>query len=148
MLLGSLTRSLVTAACVFLVSLIFVRFPIAHPFLVLYFMVFVSLTFSSAGMMMALFAEEFEHLTMATTFVITPLVFFGGVFHSLQMVPGPLRLITQFNPIFYMVSGIRYSMLGISDAPLAFCMMVVAALTISLTAANIYLFKTGFKLRK
>ena len=74
-LIGGLARSLVTASGVYLVSLLFVRFEIAHPGVVLFFMVLVSLSFSAAGMIVALFAEEFEHLTIATTFVITPLVF-------------------------------------------------------------------------
>src|SRR3990167_7398233 len=85
-LIGGLARSLVIAAGVY----------------------FVSLTFSSLGMIVGLLAEEFEHLSMATTFVITPLIFFGGVFHSFSMVPEPLRWITVFNPLFYMINGMRY----------------------------------------
>ncbi len=147
-LIGGLARSLVCALGVYLISLIFVRFPLAHPLLVLYFLVFVSLVFSSLGMIVALFAEEFEHLTMATTFIITPLIFFGGVFHSLSMVPPFLRGITAFNPIFYMVNGMRYGMLGVSDAPIWLCMTVVLGLFALLFSGAVYLFHIGFKLRK
>ena len=113
-----------------------------------FFLVFVSLIFSSVGMMVALFAEEFEHLSMATTFIITPLIFFGGVFHSITMMPAPLRWITAFNPLFYMINGMRYGMLGRSDEPVALCVGIILALFILLFSATVYLFKIGYKLRK
>lgn len=147
-LIGGLARSLVTSIGVYLVSLCFVRFEPAHPFVILYFLIFVSLTFSSAGMIVALFAEEFEHLTIATTFVITPLVYLGGVFHSITMVPEALRGLTIFNPMFYMVNGFRYGMLGVSDAPAWQCMLVVLVLFLALFSTNVALFRAGFKLRR
>ncbi len=147
-LIGGLVRSLVIASGVYLVSLLFVRFPIAYPAVVIYFLIFVSLAFSSIGMVVALFAEEFEHLTLTTTFLITPLVFFGGVFHSISMVPEAIRWITIFNPMFYMVSGMRYGMLGASDVPVGQCMAVVFGLFIAIFLIVVYLFRIGFKLRK
>ena len=147
-LIGGLARSMVIACGVWGVSLLFAQFPLAHPFLMIYFLVFVSLIFSSVGMMVALFAEEFEHLSMATTFIITPLIYFGGVFHSISMVPGPLRWITLFNPLFYMINGMRYGMLGRSDAPVALCIGVILALFALLFSTTVYLFKIGYKLRK
>lgn len=147
-LIGGLARSLVAAGGVYLVSLFFVQFPIAHLAVVLYFLVFVSLSFSSAGMIVALFAEEFEHLSICTTFVITPLIFFGGVFHSLEMVPGPIRWLTMFNPMFYMINGLRYGMLGVSDAPVFLSGMIVFLTFVFLFSLTVYLFRIGFKLRK
>lgn len=147
-LIGGLARSLVAATGVYLVSLLFVQFPIAHPFTVLYFLIFVSLSFSSVGMIVALFAEEFEHLSICTTFVITPLIFFGGVFHSIEMVPGAIRWLTVFNPMFYMINGLRYGMLGSSDTPLLLSGVIVLVFFIALFSATVYLFRIGFKLRK
>ena len=147
-LIGGLVRSLVIAFGVWGVSLVFARFPIAHPFLVLYFLIFVSLIFSSAGMIVALYAEEFEHLSMATTFIITPLIFFGGVFHSITMVPAAIRWITVFNPLFYMINGMRYAMLGRADVPVELSMMIILALFILLFAFTVHLFRIGYKLRK
>ena len=148
MLIGGLARSLVTASGVYLVSLLFAHFTLAHPFLILYFLIFVSLAFSCIGMIVALFAEEFEHLTIATTFIITPLIYFGGVFHSISMMPEALRLLAAFNPIFYMINGMRYAMLGISDIPVWNSMMMVGLLFTALFTATVFLFKIGFKLRK
>ncbi len=147
-LIGGLARSVVAATGVYLVSRLFVQFPILHPFIVLYFLIFVSLTFSSVGMIVALLAEEFEHLSICTTFIITPLIFFGGVFHSFEMVPQAVRWLTAFNPMFYMINGLRYGMLGISDTPIFQSSLIVLGVFAGFLSLTIYLFKTGFKLRK
>jgi len=147
MLIGGLARSIVTALGAYCVSLLFVRFPLENIGIIIYFLIFVSLIFSSIGMTVALFAEEFEHLTIATTFVITPLIFFGGVFHSIEMMPNALKWITAFNPMFYMVNGLRYGMLGITDAPVSLCMTVIFCIFIASFFTNVFLFKIGFKLR-
>ncbi|HCM42455.1 MAG TPA: hypothetical protein DIS66_03985 [Candidatus Omnitrophica bacterium] len=145
---GGLVRSMLIAAGVFGVASVFVNLPWAHPLLVFYFLILVSLTFSCLGMIVALIAEEFEHLSIATTFLITPLVFFGGVFHSIEMLPAKLQVVSQFNPMFYMINGLRYSFLGVSDAPIAGCMLVVAALFVLLFAGTVLMFRSGYKLRK
>lgn len=147
-LIGGLARSLVVTSGVYLVSLCFVQSVPVHPLWAVFFIIFVSLTFSSVGMIVALFAEEFEHLSLMTTFVITPLVFLGGVFHSVTMVPAALRWITHFNPMFYMVSGLRYGMLGQADAALWQSTAVVLTLFTVLFSVTVYLFHIGFKLRK
>lgn len=147
-LIGGLVRSFVIVTGVYFVSLLFTPITIEHPFVVLFMVIFVSLLFSSIGVIVALLAEEFEHLTICSTFVITPLVFFGGVFHSVDMLPDLLRTLTASNPIFYMVNGMRYGMLGVSDVPVAPCMLVVFCLFLILFSFTVFLFKTGFKLRK
>ncbi len=145
---GGLVRSMLIATGVFLVASLFVHLPWAHPFLVFYFLILVSLTFSCLGMVVALVAEEFEHLSIATTFLITPLVFLGGVFHSIEMLPPKLQTLTLFNPIFYMINGLRYSFLGVSDAPVIHSMLVVGLLFVMLFTFTVYLFRSGYKLRK
>jgi ABC-2 type transport system permease protein len=147
-LLGGLVRSCVIAVGVYAVSFFFSQLGIAHLGLTIFFIVLVSLIFSSLGIVVALFAEEFEHLSVATTFFITPLVFLGGVFHSLSMIPERLRPVTFFNPMFYMVNGLRYAMLGAADISLYPCIAVVLVLFLVLFSAGVYLFKIGFKLRK
>jgi ABC-2 type transport system permease protein len=148
MLIGGMARVSMIALGVWGVSLIFVRAIPAHPFVMLFFLVFVSLTFSSLGMIVALFAEEFEHLSIASIFVITPLIFMGGVFNSVAMMPETLRWIAYFNPIFYMINGLRYGMLGISDAPVGASVAVVLSFFVILFSLTVHLFRIGFKLRK
>src|SRR3990167_7350349 len=138
-LIGGLVRSLVIGSGVYLISLFFDPIAIKHPFIVLFMALFVSLSFSSIGVIVALFAEEFEHLTICTTFFITPLVFFGGVFHSIGMLPKALQTASFFNPIFYMVNGMRYGMLGTSDVPIWQCLTVVSCLFVILFSSCVFL---------
>lgn len=147
-LIGGLARCFVTCGGVYLVSLLFVHPEVAHPFIILFFLLAVSLIFSCAGLIIGLFAEEFEHLTIASTFVITPLIYFGGVFHSISMMPEMLRWLTLFNPMFYMINGMRYGMLGTADTSLGLCVLVVVSLFAGLFSYTVYLFRIGFKLRK
>ena len=145
---GGLVRSMLIAAGVFGVASIFVNLPWAHPFFVFYFLILVSLSFSCLGMIVALVAEEFEHLSIATTFLITPLVFFGGVFHSIDMLPEKIRMISTYNPMLYMINGLRYSFLGVSDASITTCLSIVGIVFVVLFSMTVALFRSGYKLRK
>ena len=84
---------------------------------------------------------------MATTFIITPLIFFGGVFHSISMVPGPLRWVTIFNPMFYLVNGMRYSITGVGDVSVWICLAFAVVMAAVMFLLTVYLFKIGYKLR-
>ena len=148
MIIGGLARSMVEAVCIFCVSLLFVQFPIAHPFVVFYFAIFVSLSFSCFGLIVGLIAEEFEHLSISTTFIVYPFIYLGGVFHSITMIPPYLRGLMYLNPIFYMMNGIRYGMLDVSEANPVTSMAVVFIFFIILFSATVFMFKTGYKLRK
>jgi ABC-2 type transport system permease protein len=147
LLAGGLCRGLIVASGVYGVSLFFVRFPIAHPWVAAYFFVTVAFIFSCVGLIVGLWAEGFEKLSFWGTFVITPLVYFGGVFHSIEMVPAPLRIVTALNPIFYFVNGLRYAMLGTADAPVWTGMALSGALCVILFAVVERLFRAGYKLR-
>lgn len=147
LLLGGVARGLIVSSGVYAVSLIFVRFPIAHPLVVLYFAVTVTVIFSCLGLLVGLWAEGFEKLSIWGTFVLTPLIYMGGVFHSIEMVPAPLRFITRIDPIFYLVNGLRFGMTGRSDADPAFCMGLAAVLAVVLFIFVERLFARGYKLR-
>ncbi len=147
-LAGGLLRCFVVVLGIWGVSLIFVQCPLVHPWIILYFLVFASLIFSLIGMLVGLYAEEFEHITVVATFVITPMAFFGGSFNTLDMVPSALHWIFKINPIFYMINGLRYGMLGSSDSNLGLSMGLVVVLFVILFSVTLYLFKIGYKLRK
>ena len=148
MILGGLARSFTVAFGVFCVSLFFVQFSIPHFWIICFFSLFVSLSFSCLGMIAGLLAEEWEHLSLLTTFVLTPLIYFGGVFHSAQTIPHIFQVLMHLNPIFYMVNGMRYGMLGTSDVNIVTAMSVIFGLFIFLFTVTVYMFKTGYKLRK
>ncbi len=147
LLIGGITRGLLTATGVYLVSLFFTHFVFFDYFITIYFFLVVTVIFSSLGLIVGLWAEGFEKLSVWGTFVITPLIYFGGVFHSLEMVPEPLKIVTKLNPIFYLVNGLRYGMLGVSDANIVFSMVLAALLAIGLFWTVERLFRKGYKLR-
>ncbi len=147
LLIGSVTRGLIVASGVYCVSLVFTQFVFYNPWIVLYFFLTVTVIFACLGLLVGLWAEGFEKLSVWSTFVLTPLIYFGGVFHSVHMVPAPLRFVTHLNPIFYLVSGLRYGMTGVSDVPVAVSMGLAAFLAAALFLFVERLFRIGYKLR-
>ena len=146
-LIGSLTRSAIVITSVLIVSRFFNPMPISHPFVVLYFAIFIPIIFSCCGMLAALWAEDFNMLTMWNTYIIMPCTFLGGVFHPMNLIPEKIRFFTQFNPMYYLVSGMRYGVIGVSDASIVRCMTVAGILAVSVFCLVVYLFKIGYKLR-
>lgn len=147
LLIGGMVRGMLVASSVCLLSLFFTQMPIRHPWMVLYFFVAIPFIFSCLGLLVGLWVEGFERLAFWSSFVLTPLIYFGGVFHSSLMVPAPLRFLTRLDPIFYLVSGVRYGMTGVSDAPIGVSIGLAAALAVFLFFVVEYLFRIGYKLR-
>ncbi|MDP3980578.1 MAG: ABC transporter permease [Chlamydiota bacterium] len=146
-LIGGLVRSAIVAACVFTLSLLFTWTGIAHPWVILFFVVGVSLIFSLLGLLVGLMAESWEHLSIWSTFLLTPLIFLGGVFHSIALMPDFIRRISLFNPIYYMIEGMRFGFLGTHACPLWMSITVVLTMVAALFMLTVYLFKIGYKLR-
>lgn len=147
LLAGGVARGCVVVTGVFLISFLFEPMGLRHPLLTFYFIITISAIFSCVGMIAALWAEDFNMLSMWNTYFILPSVFLGGVFHPVRILPESLQLLTALNPMYYFVNGMRYSITGISDIPVALCM--VFALTIALGAffLTVQLFRMGYKLR-
>ena len=147
LLLGGIARGWLVGGGVYAVSLLFVRFPFHSWPVVLYFFLMIPLIFALLGLLVGLWAEGFEKLSFWNAFVLTPLIYFGGVFHSVDMVPAPLQWITHLNPIFYFVSGLRYGMIGHADVDVGISMVLAAALAAALFVLVERLFRIGYKLR-
>ena len=109
--------------------------------------ILVSALFGGIGLIFGLLAEKFDHIAVFTTFVITPLVFVGGVFTSAQFLPPLVRKISLFNPMFYMIDAFRYAFTGRSDVPLGLSISIVAALTVLALGIALRMTATGYKLR-
>jgi len=107
----------------------------------------VAILFSSLGIIFGLLAEKFDHIAVLTTFFITPLVFVGGVFTSLSMMPPLVRAISQANPMFYMIDALRHSYIGHGDAPLVVSLAVVAAIAAAAFVVALRMTAAGYKLR-
>ena len=147
LLLGGIARGLMVASSVYGVSLFFCRFSFYSWPVVLYFFLLVTLIFALLGLLVGLWAEGFDKLSFWSTFVLTPLIYFGGVFHSVEMMPVALQWIARLNPIFYLVSGLRYGMLGVSDADVRVSMVLAAVMAVGLFVLVERLFRSGYKLR-
>jgi len=147
LLAGGVARGMTVALGVFLISQFFSPILILHPFLLFYFTLMIAIIFSCAGMMAALWAEDFGMLSLWNIYFVVPLVLLGGVFHPTSMLPDALHLLTHFNPMYYLVSAIRFSVIGITDVSIAVCAAVAFGMAFTFFAATVFLFKIGYKLR-
>ncbi len=140
-------RAMMVGAVVWLVAAAFTGFGMAHPLYALLLAILVAAAFAAMGLMTAIWASSFERVNFFPTFIITPLTFLGGVFYSIRMLPTQFRAATLANPVFYMVDGLRFGMLGISDAAPAAALGIAAGLcAVSMGGAWVML-RTGYKLR-
>ena len=147
LLAGGVARGVTVCLGVWLTSLCFAPSTIAHPIALLYFMLMIAVIFSCAGMMGALWAEDFGMLSMWNIYVIVPLALLGGVFHPMTMLPSALQILSHCNPMYYLISGIRYSMTGVTDTPAMVCAAMSLVMAALFFLATVYLFKIGYKLR-
>jgi len=146
-IIGGIVRGVIIGIVVYLISLFFYSGGIFNPILFIFLIIIVSLIFSSVGLITGLWANDWDQLNIWSTFLITPLVFLGGVFHSISLVPESLQIVTRLNPIFYMVDALRYSMLGVSESNLFIGLPLIIILAVSSFFFTVYLFKIGYKIR-
>jgi ABC-2 type transport system permease protein len=112
------------------------------------FMILTALSFALIGLDIAIVAEDFDHINLLPNFLITPLTFLGGVFYSIEMLPEPWDTVSLFNPILYMVNGLRYGLTGVSDVPLWHGYAVLIGLNLIFGAIAWWLLSTGKKIRE
>ena len=145
--LASIVRGVVVGGSMWLVGGLFTGFDVVHPGWAICFLLLVAAFFGAAGLVVAIWADKFEQLNMFPTFVITPLTFLGGVFYSVARLPSPFRELATFNPVLYMVEGMRYAIIGQSDiSPWRGLVLLLIATTLVLGLAWRWLV-TGYKLR-
>ncbi len=147
MVTGGVLRGLVTGLGVFALALFFTSATMAHFGLFLLYAVGVSVIFSLIGLIIALWADNFEQLSILNTFVIMPLTFLGGVFNSVSMLPQKVQFFVHLNPFFYFVDGLRYAMIGIHEGSIAIGITLMLALIAGFGVTVWVLFERGWKLR-
>jgi ABC-2 type transport system permease protein len=145
--LGGVFRGLAVGALVTLLSLFFTHLTIQHPGLMIITVILTSVVFSLAGFLNGIFARSFDDITIVPTFVLTPLTYLGGVFYSISLLPPFWHKISLFNPILYLVNAFRYSLLGITDIPVAYSLGLMFILGLSLFGLNYHLLKKGQGIR-
>jgi ABC-2 type transport system permease protein len=144
---AAVVRGVAVGVVMWVVAGLFAGFHLAHPLLALALLVLVAVAFAALGLMTAVWASSFEQVNFFPTFVITPLTFLGGVFYSVRALPPGLRHFTLVNPVFYIVDGVRFAVLGISDAHPAVGPVVVAALAAVALSGAYAMLRSGYKLR-
>lgn len=147
-LVGSIVRGLVVGVGIFIVAILFGAADIVHPILFLFYVIAISGIFGLLGMLVGLWAKGFEQLNLLNTFVITPFIFLGGVFYSIEMLPEKVQTIALWNPFFYFVDGIRFAMIGIREGSAIVGTTLIIGLLIVLGSLVWYLFTKGWRLRE
>ena len=145
--LGGFLRGMAIAVVTFIVALLLVDLPVTHPLLLVLSLVLIGFFVSQLGVIIGVRAEQFEDISFIQTFILTPLIFLGGVFYSASLLPEPFRQLTEFNPIYYMISLVRYGFLGKADVNIELSLLLLAVATFALFSLNLLLFKRGYKLR-
>ena len=140
-------RACVVGSMVYLVAYLFVDLRFFHFGWAFFFATVVSMAFACFGLLIALWARKFDHLTIIPNFVLAPMTFLGGVFYSIRMLPTPWDQISLANPILYMVNGMRYGMLGITDVPLWQAVVVSLGFLAIMVICTIYALTRGYNLR-
>ncbi len=145
---GGVVRGFLVGILVLLVSLIFAIPSIAHPLIVVLFLLLASLLFSLGGLINGIYAKSFDGISIVPTFVLTPLVYLGGVFYSTTALPGWAQTLSHLNPVFYIINGFRYGFLGFADVSLVTCVAVLALLIAIFVGISYYFLRTGLGLRQ
>jgi len=144
---GGVARGLVVGLAVTLVSMFFTHFHIHNFWVVISIFVLTSLLFSMAGFINAMYANSFDDISIVPTFVLTPLTYLGGIFYSIDMLPGFWQNVSLFNPILYMVSAFRYGFLGVSDIAIWQSYMIIIAFVVALFFFSLWLLNSGRGIR-
>ena len=141
------TKALFIGVVILGTSTLFVDITIAHPFAMVLFLVLTCLSFALMGFIIGIWAKNFEQLQLVPLLIVTPLVFLGGSFYSISMLPPIWQKITLFNPVVYLISGFRWSFFGTSDVPVGFSLLAIGGFTALCLAVIWWIFKTGWRIR-
>ncbi len=142
------TKSILLSLIILATAGLFVPLEIAHPFWMLFFMVMTAITFSLFGFIIGIWADNFEKLQIIPMLVVTPLVFLGGTFYSVNMLPAFWQSVTLFNPVLYLISGFRWSFYEISDVSLTTSVTVILGFLALCMLTIWWIFKSGYQIKK
>ena len=146
--IGGVTRGLLVAVVVTLVSLFFTRLQIHSYFVVIVIVLMTSTLFALAGFINAVYANSFDDISIVPTFVLTPLIYLGGVFYSMDLLPEFWANVSKLNPLVYVVNAFRYGVLGVSDVSLGFSMAMISLFTVVAFTFCMHLLNSGKRLRQ
>ena len=141
------TKSIIIGAIILATASFFVDIHVAHPVVMVLFLVLTSISFSLFGFILGIWADGWEKLTIVPILVIMPLTFLGGTFYSISMLPPAWQTISLFNPVVYLVSGFRWSFYENADVSVALSLGMTISFLVACLLVIRWIFRTGYKLR-
>ena len=138
---------MIVSTITFTAAALLVSIPVEHVLVLIPSLFLVGFFFAQLGVLVGVRAEQFDDISFYQTFLLTPLIFLGGVFYSAELLPEPFQTLTYFDPVYYMIGLVRYGFLGYSDTSVALSLLFLAAATLALFATNYRLFTSGYRLR-
>jgi ABC-2 type transport system permease protein len=142
------SKSMILGTIILITANLFVDLNIAHPVWMVAFLVLTCVSFSLFGFIIGLWANNFEKLQLIPMRVITPLVFLGGSFYSVSMLPPAWQTVTLFNPVLYLISGFRWSFFEVADVGVGISLMMISVFLLSCLVLVWWMFKTGYRLKQ
>jgi ABC-2 type transport system permease protein len=141
------TKSVILGFIILATANLFVDVSIAHPVWMLLFLVLTAVSFSLFGFILGIWADGFEKLQIVPMLIVTPLVFLGGTFYSISMLPPLWQTVTLFNPVVYLISGFRWSFYENADVSVALSIGITGMFLLACLIAVWWIFKTGYRLK-
>ncbi|HCW89213.1 MAG TPA: sugar ABC transporter permease [Marinobacter sp.] len=141
------TKSVILGLIILATARLFVDYTVLHPLWMFLFLILTAVTFSLFGFIIGIWADGFEKLQVVPLMVVTPLVFLGGTFYSIDMLPEIWQTITLFNPVVYLISGFRWAFYGVSDVHIVVSVGMILVFLSLCMGAIWWIFKTGYRLR-
>ncbi len=146
-LAGGIARGLMVAVAIAIALWVFLGIVPQHPLTALFFVIVGAALLSGIGMVAGIYAEKFDQMAAITNFVVTPLAFLSGTFYSVEALPSVMYNITHANPIFYLIDGVRWGMIGVSDSSPALGAVVAVASTVAINFVAWQFFRRGYRLK-
>lgn len=146
-LAGGVARGIVVALTIGLGLLLVLGIVPQHPGFALAFVVLGAAFMGALGIVAGIYAEKFDQMAAITNFIVTPLAFLSGTFYSVQSLPPVLNQITHLNPIFYLIDGVRYGIIGVSDSSPVLGLAVCSSATLAVSLLAWWMLKTGYRLK-
>ncbi len=142
------SKSLILGTIILATSALFVPLQIAHPFVMILFLLLTCITFSLFGFIIGIWADNFEKLQLIPMLIVTPLVFLGGSFYSASMLSPFWQTVTLFNPVLYLISGFRWSFYELADVSIAVSLGMILMFLLACIGTVWWIFKTGYHIKK
>ncbi|WP_439109822.1 ABC transporter permease [Lentibacter sp.] len=141
------TKALFIGVMILATASFFIDLHIAHPMAMVAFLVLTCLSFALFGFIIGIWAGNFEQLQLIPLLVLTPLIFLGGAFYSITMLPAIWQTVSLFNPVVYLISGFRWSFYGAADVPIGLSLLAIAGFTGACLVIIGWIFKSGYRLK-